>query len=170
MKEMIINVLKKEGMYSDVSFDKGGKTMYGITESLARKYGYKGDMKKMPLKFAIELYEKLFWRKEFESLKKNIAEFLFDCHINHGYKGMSLILQRAINALTKDNVVEDGYAGVKTYKKAKELNPDRLFILLNACRCQYYLNICQKNETQEKFIFGWLKNRIEWKKVGGLFE
>ena len=37
-----------EGNYSDHPADKGGKTMYGIIESEARKYGYRGEMRKMP--------------------------------------------------------------------------------------------------------------------------
>lgn len=169
MKDKIIEeTLKKEGLYSNNKYDSGGKTMYGITEKVARNYGYKGPMNKMPLSTAYEIYSKIYWRKEFEKFNYKIASFLYDCNFNHGYKGMSIILQKSINYLTKKNIIVDGYAGEITYSNALKLNQDRLFVVLNAVRCMYYLNICDKNENQEIFIYGWLSNRIEWKKVGDI--
>lgn len=164
--KIIENSLKKEGTFSNNKYDSGGKTMYGITESVARQYGYTGNISKLTKDIAIEIYSKLYWRKEFELFEENIAEFLFDCNINHGYKGMSIILQKSINYLTKENINVDGYAGNITYTKALTLNQKRLFVILNAVRCMYYLNICDKNENQEEFIYGWLNKRIEWNKVG----
>ena len=99
--KIIENSLKKEGTFSNNKYDSGGKTMYGITESVARQYGYTGNISKLTKDIAIEIYSKLYWRKEFELFEENIAEFLFDCNINHGYKGMSIILQKSINYLTK---------------------------------------------------------------------
>lgn len=165
-KKIIENTLKKEGFFSNHPYDKGGKTMYGITENVARKFGYKGPMETMPKDIAIEIYKKAYWRKEFEQLDYLIAEFLFDCNVNHGYKGMSTILQKSINYLTRNNIKVDGYAGKETYAMATKLQSKRFYVVLNATRCNYYLNICDKNENQEVFIYGWLSNRIEWKKVG----
>lgn len=164
--EIIEKVLEKEGLFSDNKHDKGGKTKYGITENIARNYGYKGDMQKLPLETAKDIYKRMYWKKEFEQFDQTIAEFLFDCHVNHGYKGMSLILQRAINLNTRNNVVVDGYAGKNTYSAATKIDPKRLYVALNAQRCSYYISICNNDETQETFIYGWLKNRIDWKKVG----
>lgn len=168
--KIINNTLEKEGLYSYNILDNGGKTMYGITEKVARNFGYKGSMEKLTKEQAIEIYSKLYWRKEFESFNEEIASFLFDCHVNHGYKGMSIILQKSINYLTSNNVIADGYAGNITYSTALKLDQKRLFIILNAVRCMYYLNICDKNESQETFIYGWLKNRINWSKVGDYIE
>lgn len=45
-----------EGGYSDHPSDRGGKTMFGITEAVARSYGYSGDMRSMPISTAKDIY------------------------------------------------------------------------------------------------------------------
>ena len=152
-----------EGGYSDHENDKGGKTNFGITSSVAKAHGY--DVETLTLNQAKNIYENSFWRKEFDDFNEKIACFLFDCNVNHGYKGMSIILQRSVNYLTRDNIKVDGYAGNITYSRASKLNENRLFTILNAVRCKYFLDICINNETQEDFIYGWLKNRIFWSEV-----
>ena len=57
-------ILLVEGGYSNDKHDKGGKTTYGIIESEARKYGYKGEMKKMPKEIAEDIYKKKYWLKK----------------------------------------------------------------------------------------------------------
>lgn len=154
---------KLEGYFSNHPNDKGGKTKYGITESVAKNHGYNVDT--LTLSQAEDIYKRSYWRTEFDLFNEEIACFLFDCNVNHGYKGMSLILQRSINFLTRDNIKEDGYAGNITYSRASKMNSKKLFTVLNAVRCQYFLNICTKNESQEDFIYGWLNNRIFWREV-----
>lgn len=165
-EKIIEGILKREGGYANNHLDKGGKTMYGITEAVARGYGYKGEIKDLPLSTAKEIYKKQYWRKEFEILDYDIAEFLMDCNVNHGYKGMSLILQRAINLDIKNRVEVDGYAGKNTYTAATKIKANRLYLFLQATRCNYYISICNNNESQKTFIYGWLKDRIFWKKAG----
>ncbi len=54
-------VLGIEGGYSDIKQDRGGKTNWGITEGLARSYGYDGEMKHLPFELAKRIYEDEFW-------------------------------------------------------------------------------------------------------------
>lgn len=161
---------KLEGGFSNHANDKGGATNWGITESVARSHGYKGDMKDFTLSQAAEIYYKSYWKPEFEQFGPLVSSFLFDCCVNHGFGGMSTILQNAINTLTRNNVEVDNYAGTKTYSAAKKLNQERLFIMLNSCRVQYFLNICKRDESQEDFIFGWVSNRIFWEDVNKLLK
>ncbi|MGL5716494.1 MAG: glycoside hydrolase family 108 protein [Cetobacterium sp.] len=156
LKEVILN----EGGYSNHPDDKGGETMYGITKKKAVENGYTGPMKDLPMSITEKIYKKDYWRSEFEDFHTEIATFLFDMNVNHGYKGMSTILQRSINLLTKDNINVDGIAGKVTYSKALGLNQERLFFMLFSYRCKYFIDITEKNESQESFIFGWLKNRV----------
>lgn len=158
-----------EGGYSNAKYDSGGETKYGITKATARNYGYKGDMKDLSLDTAKDIYRKNYWRSEFDEFHIEIAKFLFDCNVNHGYKGMSLILQKSINLLTRNNINVDGIAGKTTYTRALQLDQERLFFMLFSYRCKYFIDIAEKNETQEKFIFGWLKNRV-WNRFMKLFK
>jgi lysozyme family protein len=169
-KKALTKTLGLEGGFSNHENDKGGPTNFGITESKAREHGFKGSMEDLTLNQASEIYYKDYWKKEFEDFGSLVSSFLFDCCVNHGYGGMSSILQRSINMLTKNNVKVDSYAGKQTYSSALKLNQEKLYVMLNSCRVQYFLNICEKNESQESFIFGWLKNRIFWSEVENLIK
>ena len=156
------DVVGIEGGYSDNPNDKGGKTKYGITEAVARAFGYKGHMRDLPLPVAKEIYQKKFWSPFFDELKSELLAFhLFDATVNHGYGNMSKILQRAINALHPgDPLKVDGFAGKVTFDLAKKTNQERVFYLFNAYRAKFYLDLIEKRPSDEEFVFGWLKNRV----------
>ena len=47
LKQRVIDqIIKVEGGYVNDPSDSGGETNYGITKHVARKYGYKGSMKR----------------------------------------------------------------------------------------------------------------------------
>lgn len=50
-----------EGGYANHPRDKGGETMYGITEAVARENGYKGPMRELPREFAERIYREKYW-------------------------------------------------------------------------------------------------------------
>ncbi len=50
IEEYLDELIKREGGYVNNQVDKGGVTKYGITEAVARKKGYKGNMKDLPRK------------------------------------------------------------------------------------------------------------------------
>lgn len=54
----VYGVVNVEGGYVDHPSDPGGKTRFGITEAVARDYGYKGPMSKLPRELALEIYRK----------------------------------------------------------------------------------------------------------------
>lgn len=169
-KKALERTLGLEGGYSNHVNDKGGATAFGITESVARAHGYKGNMKDFTLEQAANIYYKDYWKPEFENFGPLVSSFLFDCTVNHGFGGMSEILQKSVNTLTRKNVDVDKYAGTKTYTAAKALDQERLYVVLNARRAQFFLNICDRNESQEDFIYGWLSNRVFWEDVAKLIK
>ena len=54
--EIINEIIRVEGGYSNDKNDAGGETMYGITVAVARANGYAGNMKDMPRKVAYDIY------------------------------------------------------------------------------------------------------------------
>src|SRR5690625_2810903 len=56
VKQIIDDIIRVEGAYSNNPADKGGETMYGITVSVARANGYSGPMANMPRAVAERLY------------------------------------------------------------------------------------------------------------------
>ena len=53
--------LDVEKRYANNKNDCGGETMYGITKEVARKHGYKGLMKDLPLSLAMMIYKMDYW-------------------------------------------------------------------------------------------------------------
>ena len=50
-----------EGGFSADAADSGGATRWGITEAVAREFGYQGEMKDLPLEFAADVYRQKYW-------------------------------------------------------------------------------------------------------------
>jgi lysozyme family protein len=117
----IEHVLKSEGFYSDHAADPGGKTMYGITEAVAREVGYKGDMRELPLDLAKRIYKDRYWdRVQADRLPAGIRLTALDAAVNSGPGQAIKWLQRALG------VKDDGVIGPQTLAAANAANPDAL--------------------------------------------
>ena len=155
-------VIKLEGGYVNHPADAGGPTKYGITERLARKYGYEGDMKDLTVDEAKEIYKKAFWEKyDLNKIEDDqLAGRVFSFGINAGMKRVIRKLQEGYNLLTDSNISEDGLIGPETLDAINNFNkPDRLLNVLKALQAEYYLDIVRNNSSQHVFLAGWL-NRI----------
>ena len=117
------NIIKVEGTYSDHPSDKGGPTMYGVTEQVARSYGYHGEMQDLPRETAIAIYTRRYWINpkldQVASISEAIAEELLDTAINMGQGTAIKFLQRALNVLNKQtsqypDITVDGGIGPMT--------------------------------------------------------
>jgi len=155
-------ILKFEGGYSDSTADRGGKTKFGITERVARANGYRGDMKGLPLDTAKMIYYNNYWDYEYIDNEK-IAIECFEQAVNMGVATANRHLQRAYNLLSDDVIAEDGIVGPKTIQAINNCPyQDDLYKLLNILQAMRYIRICEADESQKKFIRGWMK-RIELK-------
>lgn len=175
-KKALIELLGIEGTYSNHPSDSGGKTMYGITLYLARKYNYHGAMESIPMSLVETIYLREFWMplmlSEIKDISPAIVSELFDTGVNQGSARAAEYLQLCLNALNRQqkdykDIKVDGFVGDKT------LNALRFFIkkrgakgelvLLRALNClqgAHYIKLSQSRKKDEDFVFGWLLNRI----------
>ena len=103
--EAIKRVLMHEGGYSDHAADPGGKTMYGITEAVAREVGYRGNMAELPLDLAKRIYKDRYWDAvRADELPASIRYLMLDAAVNSGPRQSILWLQRALG-VTADGVL-----------------------------------------------------------------
>lgn len=87
-------LLRHEGGWSDVPQDRGGRTKYGITEDVAKAYGYAVEQLTIPQAKAI--YRAKYWR--FDGLEsQRIATKALDMSANMGPSQGIKLLQRASN-------------------------------------------------------------------------
>ncbi len=169
-------LIKREGGYVNNPNDRGGATKYGITEAVARNYGYKGSMKDLPMITAKAIYFKNYWSTprfdQINTLSPMVAEELLDTGVNCGTGFAKPTLQRALNLLNNNgkggwsDLAVDGIYGnatmtaLKVYlsKRGRE-GEQTLVRVLNILQGQRYIDICERNPSQEQFFYGWITQR-----------
>jgi len=161
-KKRVEKVIQLEGGYVDHEADRGGATKYGITEKLAKKYGYEGDMKNLSIPKAKEIYRMAFWEKYGlnEIDHEEVASRVFSFGINAGMSTAIRKLQEGYNLLTDSDIAEDGIIGPETLGVINNFDKSgRILDTLKALQAEYYLDIVRNDFSQHVFLAGWL-NRI----------
>lgn len=158
----IPRILKNEGGYTNNPNDSGGETNWGITVAVARENGYKGNMRTMTVEQAKAIYKKKYWDTlELDLIKQQIiADIIFDISVNAGQGRAAHFLQRTVNLMTKQNIVEDGDVGNTTITRANTLtgqNIEKSVRIISALATSHYIDCCEKAEKNEDFILGWLR-------------
>jgi lysozyme family protein len=174
--ELIEDIIDREGGYVNHPADRGGATNWGITEAVARRQGYVGDMRAIPQSDAAAIYKRLYWLSpRFDAIAERapkLAAELFDTGVNMGTGTATAFLQRALNALNREgrdfpDLRVDRAVGpatlaaldafLKTRGKAAEAV---LLKAVDALQGAHYLTIAEARPSQEAFVYGWLANRI----------
>lgn len=178
--ELIDDLIEREGGYANHPADRGGPTNWGITEAVARRQGYAGDMRALPRCDAAAIYKRLYWLKprfdEIAAYAPMLAAELFDTGVNMGTGTATAFLQRALNALNRTgkdypDLAIDRQAGPATLaalqaflKKRGRSGETVLLKAVEALQGAHYIKIAEASPVQEAFVYGWLANRI-----GGAF-
>lgn len=102
-------LLGHEGGYVNDPRDSGGATNYGVTQAVARSYGYQGDMRDFTLEQSKAIYRKSYWDAvRADELPESVRFDVFDGAVNSGVMQSVRWLQRAVGA------EDDGVLGPKT--------------------------------------------------------
>jgi lysozyme family protein len=142
-------VLGNEGNYTDNPADPGGPTMYGITQAVARAWGYQGDMQALPLATAQAIAKARYWDPyQCDQFDPRIAFNVFDAAYNGGHPAQWL--------QGSADVAEDGVIGAITVAAVRALDPMVIVARFNADRLSYYASLIDEWST---FGRGWT-NRI----------
>jgi lysozyme family protein len=165
-----------EGLFSDDPKDSGGATKYGITEAVARAYGYRGEMRDLSLSDAREIYKLRFWDAmrldEIAAMSEIIALELFDTAVNQGTGAAGTYLQRSLNALNQEgklypDVSVDGSVGRMTVAALREYLGRRgkdgeqvMLRALNSLQGAFYIELAEKRSKDEAYVYGQLLNRV----------
>lgn len=166
-----------EGGYSDDKNDSGGKTRYGITENVARAFGYRGEMCNLPRPLAEQIYRQNYWNvlqlDHVAELSPAISMELFDTAVNCGVGFAGRSLQRCLNALNREqrdypDMTVDGVFGMVTraafrsYMETRGLDGETVMLrALNSLQGTFYLELAEARLKDEKFLFGWFLNRVD---------
>lgn len=173
-KERIINeIIRVEGGYVNDPADSGGETNFGITEAVARANGYTGAMRDMPREVAFDIYSAKYWDAvkgdQLVELSENVAEEVVDTSVNMGPSRAGKFLQRSLNVLNGEaklyaDLTVDGDIGPATLSAlAAYLDQRNELVLSRALNClqgSFYIELAERREKDERFVYGWLNNRV----------
>lgn len=174
--QIIDETIGKEGGYSDHPADRGGPTRWGITQQVARAFGYAGDMKVLPRETAVQIYRARYWSgpgfDRVAAHSQRVAIEMFDTGVNMGPAVAATFLQRALNGLNRGasdypDIGADGRIGEMTIaaldaflKRRGKAGEMVLLRALETLQGERYLSITEARPANEAFLFGWLANRI----------
>ncbi|HEY0089689.1 MAG TPA: glycosyl hydrolase 108 family protein [Candidatus Lokiarchaeia archaeon] len=171
-------VINNEGGYVNDSTDKGKETYQGI--SRANWPNWEGwveiDRIKQQRKIAFNeiilnlwplvkrFYKLNFWdtNKLDQINNQQIANEIFDTGVNMGISKGVKFLQEALNLLNKNqkeynDIAEDGIIGTITINLTNNhKNQIALLKTINGLQFMKYVEICDRDKSQEKFFYGWL--------------
>jgi lysozyme family protein len=167
---------RSEGGYVNDPSDSGGETNHGITIAVARRQGYKGRMIDLTPLQARSIAKAEYWDSlqcdQICELSGLLAFEIFDTGINCGPPTAARFLQRSLNALNRlqrdyPDLPVDGRIGAKTltalraYLELRQQNGVTVLLrMLNGLQVAYYVTLVEAREKDEKFLFGWVFNRV----------
>lgn len=178
-----------EGMYDNDPDDPGGETYKGIArvhhadwqgwpriDELKSQDGFPESLSADPeLQSNVRgFYKEKYWDIFKGDLLENqdIAEELFDTGVNMGSGTAARFLQRALNALNRNQISWPDVVETSSYtldtlstltSNLLKNEENLLYKLLNIQQGARYLDIMRSNPKQEKYARGWL-SRVEFKK------
>ena len=165
-----------EGGYSNNPDDPGGETNHGITKRVAQAYGYTGAMKDLSPERAKDIAKKAYWDvlilDRICVLSDKVADELFDTGYNCGQGIAAEFLQKSLNALNRQqkdymDIPVDRRIGITTvgvlvtyFKHRGDEGETILLRALNSLQGARYIELANKNEALETFVYGWFKARV----------
>lgn len=172
-QDIIYDLIRREGGLVNDSADKGGLTKYGISQ---RSYP-ELDIINLTKEDAYSIYDRDYWhngREDFwdlDRLNSWIRPLLFDMNVNHGGRGATLILQRAIRNNQIAVIDVDGIFGSQTFGAVsalteaadnpnREITPSAVIKMIVEERIKYYNSIVNRNISQRRFISGWISRAL----------
>lgn len=182
MEQAITEAMRRtnghEGGFANVEGDAGGKTAVGgLTEALARQYGYKGRMEDMTLKQSLEIIVAHCWDKPGLNAVSAVAPYLaialYDCNVNFGPGRGAMWAQQALNALNFQNqygsdIATDGNFGPASRLRYQQVLKHRgaevqdwVVEAVVANRIVHYITRCNEKPDQRKFAAGWLDRVVD---------
>lgn len=131
----------EKGFWDDPA---GGPTMYGVTERVARSWGYQGDMRQLSLDTARLIAKSEYWdRFQCDQFAPAIGYQVFDTAYNGGHPVQWL--QQAVG------VAVDGVIGAKTIAAVRAADTGKVVLAFNAARIKYLTS-----------LDGWATNGKGW--------
>ncbi len=133
--------------------DKGGLTKFGIAKASHPNV----DVAALTEDQAKAIYKAEYWDKirGDQLINQEVAEALFDTAVNMGCGMAVRLAQRAVN------VPDDGAIGPGTINALNTVLVPLFLSRYKLAKIARYVDICKKDDSQRKFIIGWISRTLE---------
>ena len=157
-------LLEEEGGWSNHVADRGGATMYGVTQAVYNDFRRKiakkpvQSVRKISKAEAREVYDILYWRAaRCDRLPWPISYLVFDAAVNSGPSRGVRWCQAGLA------LKQDGKVGPATIAAAQgvvsEGNGKALLAIVDA-RAEFLSRLVQRSPTQAAFLLGWWRRTL----------
>lgn len=164
IEKEIDQLIAREGGFVNDPADNGGATKYGITQRTLTLWRGRevsvDDVKALEKNEAREIYYAWYYIKPgINSLPLAIQPIMLDMAVNHGASRAIKILQDTLNAFGYYAGRIDGKLGPKTNSAAngawQDLGQQLIVSLVNR-RVIFYEGLVRANDSQRRFLGGWI--------------
>jgi lysozyme family protein len=162
--------------YTDDPHDRGGPTAYGITVAVARKNGYFGDMRELPITLARSIYRARYIVEpcfdKVALIDEPVTSELIDTGVNMGPGRAAEFFQRLINCCNVGgskyaDVFVDGRIGEVTlasfraFRRWRGVEGSAVMVeALNDLQGSRYVDLAESDIGQRRFFYGWIAQRV----------
>jgi lysozyme family protein len=157
-------IFEHEGGYNNHIQDSGGATNWGISLRLLKQihYDINGDgnvdvldIKALSKENATQIYFDNFWKNLYDRLPyENLAIKLFDFSVNAGTQEANIVLQKSLNDLGS-NLIVDGAIGQNTLNEIIKYSEEKILNIYCLEQRAFYDRIIDKNPQYKTFRQGW---------------
>jgi lysozyme family protein len=172
LDQMLDDILRREGGYTNHPADKGGPTNFGVTQAALAAYRREAvsaeDVRTMTKAEAKAVYTAdYFLKPRINLLPAEIQPFVFDCAVNHGPVQAIRFVQQVCTQLDTRPLGVDGRCGPATAGRVCEIivnfgDHRELLRALVERRRQFYLDLIARKPSQEAFRKGWMNRLAEF--------
>jgi lysozyme family protein len=163
LDEALEYLLDEEGGWSNHPADKGGKTMYGVTQGTydlfrKRKGRSQQSVAKVTKAEARELYDEEYWRAAYcDKLPWPVSYMTFDAAVNSG-PGRSVKWTQAGLGVSADGKV--GLGTIAAAEKAVSEGDGKALLAIVDQRVTFLARLVQSQPSQAAFLLGWWRRTL----------
>lgn len=169
----------REGGYVDHPNDRGGKTRYGITEQVARQWGYTGHMRDFPKHCtpsapvcADRIYTVTYIErpgfKPMAAIEPAVLDELVDTGVLSGPPVAAQFFQTALNVRCNAGITVDKKVGPRTIAAYRDCQRRYGKVVacvtvlngMDAMQEDFFRRIVERRPSQRVFLKGWINHRV----------
>lgn len=157
-------LLAHEGGWSNHVADRGGATMYGVTQAAYDNWRRKGGVATQPVRMITKgecrrLYDECYWTEAgCDKLPWPLSYIVFDAAVNSGPSRSIKWLQQGLG------VDADGIIGKRTIAAAQKVVADgdagKILAIVRS-RADFIADVVKANKTQAVFLKGWSRRILD---------